>query len=488
MPYWITRAILPTLFAGIKLTGGQLYAQSGDDSPYSSYGFGDLIGPSQVSQVLMGGVGVGITDPFSTISVNPASYAALERPSFEVGGTGRFVTLSTAEQRVQRRNARFLGLTVGLPDHKKNWGLAFGVHPVSEVGYLIEDHATLSDGTDVRFEYSGAGGLNRAFAGAGATIWQQRDSTATRRRLTAGANFSYLFGSIDHQRKAYYPNGVGFANANFFSSLVLRAPSGNVGMQFTSELIPAKAMAERIKLRTERRAVRIAHRNRALPDSLHRVDPRTPRQAEPWRWMIGLAWEAPTSFGATSSDLATSFVVINNIEFQRDTISSSSNVTGTVELPAAYGIGASVFDSRWTIAADVRFREWRDLKIDVDGYQLPAGLATNITYALGASFRPVGERSGGGFLERSIWRAGVRYSQDYLVVQGNQLHEMGVSAGVSLPVLGSISRSRLTLGADLGRRGDEQRGTISERFIDLFVGITITPDFRERWLEKRRIE
>src|SRR5688572_19936029 len=65
--------------------------QQGSGSPYSAYGFGDLMGSTQVSQALMGGVGVALADPFSVAQVNPATYTALMRPAFEAGGVARFI-------------------------------------------------------------------------------------------------------------------------------------------------------------------------------------------------------------------------------------------------------------------------------------------------------------------------------------------------------------------------------------------------------------
>ena len=65
---------------------------------------------------------------------------------------------------------------------------------------------------------------------------------------------------------------------------------------------------------------------------------------------------------------------------------------------------------------------------------------------------------------------------------------MAFSTGVSLPIMGSSTRSRLNFGAELGERGTTDNGLIRERFASIFVGITITPDGREFWFRKRRIE
>jgi hypothetical protein len=78
--------------------------------------------------------------------------------------------------------------------------------------------------------------------------------------------------------------------------------------------------------------------------------------------------------------------------------------------------------------------------------------------------------------------------EDYLVVKNTQLDEIGMSFGMSLPVMGSSTRSRLNIGAELGERGSLENGLLRERFADVYIGISITPDLREQWFKKRRIE
>ena len=39
-----------------------------------------------------------------------------------------------------------------------------------------------------------------------------------------------------------------------------------------------------------------------------------------------------------------------------------------------------------------------------------------------------------------------------------------------------------------GKRSIAEDASISERFLHVHIGLTITPDLRERWLIKRRIE
>ncbi|MBK8339897.1 MAG: hypothetical protein IPK99_07795, partial [Flavobacteriales bacterium] len=132
-------------------------------------------------------------------------------------------------------------------------------------------------------------------------------------------------------------------------------------------------------------------------------------------------------------------------------------------------------------------RDWARLVVDVEGYSLPSEVRAGTTYALGANWTPLGTRNG-SFLGRTIYRIGVRHTQDYLVVKEQQLTETGLSLGFSFPLLNSMTRSRFNIGAELGQRGTTANGALLERFADLYIGITITPELRENWFRRRRID
>lgn len=428
-------------------------AQESLESPYTSYGFGDLLNTNQVVQAAMGGVGVAATDPYSVSAQQPASYAHLLKPTFEVGGLARWMRLRAAGGEQRLSTMRPLGLSVGIPFAQGKAGLALGLSPFTDVGYRINDQGALPDGATVRYAYEGSGGLNKAFAGLGTTVWQKRDSLANGHKLTVGANFVYLFGGIERTRKVYFPEGAYYLNTQAFSSLVMRGPAATVGLQYLGDL----------------------RRRSSLDD-------------EPLRWTVALSVDPGLAISARRTELVNSFTATTTgVETFRDTIAFTDGARGTVGLPTAYAIGFGVVSPTWTVTAEVRRRDWSALRIDVEGYALPEGLGPSMSYAVGAAWTPLGLRNG-SFLGRTTYRLGLRHAQDYLRVGGEALRSTALSAGLSLPLMGSTTRSRFNLGVDLGERTTPAAGRITEGFIDLFVGFTITPDIREVWFRKRRIE
>ena len=461
--------------------------QQGSGTPYSAYGLGDLMGNNQVSQALMGGVSIGLNDPFSVIHANPASYISLRLPAFETGLVSRALRFELGEASANGNRTEMLGLSLGIPigrgsflqgasQRANRWALALGVHPVSDVGYSISESAPLEGYGDLRFEYSGDGGLTRAFLGAALTLWQNNDTIEKGSRLSIGANLNYLFGHIEETRKAYYPISSNSYNTSVSTSLIVRSPTVNSSIQFSGDLIPLVKVKERLDRRW------------AAVSETDSVVQRTRRAAEPLRYSIALAAELPASLAAERTELVNSFVVGSfGVEFPYDTVRFQDGAKGTAELPLMIGAGFSIYNSRWTLALDHRRRDWSQYVVRVDDQELRSELVTHAIYALGASFRPAGN-GGGSLFERTTYRAGVRYAQDYRIVVGTQLQEIGMGFGMSLPLMNRTTRSRINFGVEARERGTTEGGLLRERSINFFVGITITPDVREQWFKKRRLE
>ena len=126
-----TAALLLVLDLGLATAS----AQGNGDSPYSAYGFGDLLPTGQVSQALMAGTGLAITEPYSVLLGNPASYSALARPVFEAGIAFRSTRSSSSVKSASGNDANFTGFSIGVPFANGKWGLAMGLTPFSDVSY-----------------------------------------------------------------------------------------------------------------------------------------------------------------------------------------------------------------------------------------------------------------------------------------------------------------------------------------------------------------
>jgi hypothetical protein len=472
----------------LMMVAGPALPQTGE-SPYSAYGLGTLVGNTQVPQLLMGGVAYALPDPAGISPANPASYTGLRKTAIEGGIAGGRVRYSSGEYEDTRNNSALLGFTLGIPWNNGRWALALGLLPVSSVNYRVDDRAPLSNGDEVILRYQGTGGLSRGFVGLARTIWQQRPDSLghLRGRLSLGVNYNYLFGTVEQTRLAVYPLGSNYTNFASYTGLVLRGGAVNMGLHYGGQLVSVERMERRRRLKDQER--KAAHQAwlEAHPDEEGRAPRPYRAPAVPWRFLIGLGSELPADLGAKRNLLETTFLIANGVDFVQDTVRYVDGQRGNLVIPPSYGAGVAVTGERWTITGDVRWRDWGALRLDVEDYSLNADLRRSTTYAFGASFRPAYERDR-EYLKRVIYRAGVRYTSDYLRVQDVQLDELAVSGGFSLPISEGNYLSRVHLGAVVGRRGDPAAQTLQEGFLNLYLGLTLTPNLRERWFAPTRIE
>ncbi|HOZ39719.1 MAG: hypothetical protein IPO05_08265 [Flavobacteriales bacterium] len=449
MRYYFISLSLAAALPSVVLGQGQ----QGSGSPYSAYGFGELLGSTQVVRASMGGVGIATYDPYGLDPSNPASYTGLIRPVFEAGIAMRTMRFEGASLSTKGNRTDLLGLSLGIPFKAGRWAVGFGLSPYSDVGYRITSAAPLSTGEgDVRYIYTGDGGLNKAFFGLAHAWESKRDSLGNGWRVSAGANYNHLFGQLVESRQAIYPVG-GFYNSNASNRLFLRDGVISLGTQVQSDLVK-----------------------------------RVVRSDEGLRFMVGVTVELGTSLRADRTQVVNSFSYsASGVELPFDTVQYLNEVAARVELPVAFGLGFGVSNAHWSLSMEHRMRDWTKLVADEASGARVNDLGVQRTTSLGGSFRPAGD-VGGNFWERTIYRLGFRYMEDYLVVKNTQLDEIGMSFGMSLPVMGSSTRSRLNIGAELGERGSLENGLLRERFADVYIGISITPDLREQWFKKRRIE
>lgn len=434
----------------VDLGLGAVTAQDGGGSPYSAFGLGDMITTGQATQAMMAGAGLGLPEPYSLVPGNPASYTALHRPVFEVAGLFRSRNISSSLASSTRKDARFMGFTIGVPFSRGNWGLGMGLSPVSEVDYLLARNTTI--GADpVQYKYTGSGGLNKAFFGLGRTLYRQRtDSLGNAgHRVTVGADFNFLFGNLTQTRDAIYPRDLGYNNVRAFSTMILRTPMFNASLMWQGDLTRKK----------------------------HRDDGN-------WRWTVGLSANLPASFNARYREEVYTYVVAAGVENIRDTTGFSES-KGNIRLPLGTGIAIGVQNQQWGVTLEMRQRDWGATEVEVPGYSMAAPMQEAVSMIGAVRYQPGTE---GSAFNRSVYRLGIRHDREAQMVRGQGLGGSTLSAGLSVPLNAMQTNSWLHIGGEFGQRGGTDDGLLRERQFALWVGVTFTPWRGERWFTPFKIQ
>ncbi len=406
------RQIIVGLFI---LIAGVAVAQEGTTSPYSFYGIGTLKFHGTVENRLMGGLGV-FSDSIHLNLQNPASYAGLRLVNFSVGGSHKASTQKT-ETESQNTSATTLDyISMGIPMGKL--GMGFGVIPYTSVGY--DFYSEVPDGLT---QYSGSGGLNKAYLSAGYQVTPE---------LSVGIDANYNFGKIENTTTTQKDIELGTETYN---------RSEILGFSFNFGALYKKMISENLELTGS------------------------------------VSFTPGTSFTSANSRKISTVRIIPAGIFtvdERDVPVADTNFTFPSQLTIGAGIGKPKY---WGFGAEYtnqKTSNFTNRSFDID----------NVVYKNASKYRLGGYyipnyNSFGNYFKRVVYRAGARYEQTGLNVDGQDINEFGISFGVGLPV-GRLF-SNMNLGIEIGSRGTTDFGLIKENFFNTFLSFSLN----DRWFEKR---
>lgn len=434
------------------------WAQNSNISPYSRFGLGDLHDQLHTEQFSMGGLSIPVTDPFALNVANPASYHNLARPLFSVGMRLHLLNLHTATESRSNQNHTINNLAVAFPLAQRKWGLSVGVMPFSTIGYNITQPST---DENLYFEYSGEGGLTKAFIGNAFQLYNRVDSIGNRTTFSAGANISYIFGNVDRLRKSIYNEGATGYNFRVRDALRVDDISFDFGVNFTTHL-------------------------RKMTD-----DDRSYTKL-----ILGATFRLPKSLGADGSLLAEtySFSSANQSETAVDTVNYIDYGNTGLNMPLGFGAGVALDIvtrgfQKILVGVEYRTEMWSDFRDPVENAMPVDELGDSQKFIVGLDFLP-NSRTSRRIFSKIHYRLGGRYEQMSAIVDNQQLEAYGISFGAGIPI--SLKRpqspSTFNIGVEMGRRGTTENNLLQEDYLMISIGLTLMPHFRNGWFVQRKYD
>lgn len=385
-------------------------------TPYSRLGYGILGENATGAQRQMGGVGYAGQDSRQVNTMNPASYAHTDSLTF-LWNVGIDLTNVWSKENGKSGYSFGGGLDYITSGFKiaKNLGGSFGVVPFSSVGYSFGNN--LNGGSESRI---GEGSISELYLGAG---WEPV------KHLSLGANFSYMFGTIDNYTYIY-------STTTSLYDRVMEVRDWNVhlGVQYSLELN-----------RRDRVVVGLTYSPRK---SLH-----------------GHTWGTYYDVSGDS---------------KLDTV-GYTKMGGKYQLPNTYGVGVSYRHGNKLMGEiDFTYQDWSKAKYTpLEGFESSTFKFDNRwKVAAGLQYVP---NYRGSYLKRTAYRVGAFYNHDYQNVGGNNVRDYGVSAGVGLPALGS--KTVINLGLEWRHRYSSPAMLIKENYLN----VTLSVNFNEMWFWKNKI-
>ncbi|KQS46559.1 MULTISPECIES: hypothetical protein [Flavobacterium] len=395
-------------------------AQEGSASPYSFYGIGDARFKGTTENRSMGGLSI-LPDSIHMNLQNPATFASLKLTSFTAGGSFSVSNLKTREATAKAQRTTIDYLAVAFPAGKL--GVGFGLMPYTSVGYKINSFSDV-EGVPDR-SYSGKGGMNKVFLGAGYQITS---------KLSLGADFSYNFGSIETKSLLSQDVQYGTREMNVSD---LSGVSFNTGLVFTTKIKKLDFV------------------------SSVTYSPQANLKSENER-------KIATLVGSSQSE-----IVVEEKEIE---VADSD-----LKLPSKFAFGLGLGKKgEWFVGAEVTLQE--SSKFGNRYNDITNVSYENATrYSLGGYFVPDYD-SFTSYWNRVTYRAGFKYENTGLVVGDTSIKDYGMTMGLGLPVGGTISN--LNIGFEYGRKGTTHAGLVKETYANIFLSLSLN----DRWFVKRKYE
>tara|TARA_R110000850_G_scaffold254614_1_gene380160 strand:- start:46948 stop:48192 length:1245 start_codon:yes stop_codon:yes gene_type:complete len=392
-------------------------AQEATSSPYSFFGVGSLNFRGTVENRSMGGISM-YSDSIHLNLQNPSGYAHLNLVNFSIGATHKYVTQETENESGQASSTSINYLALGIPLGPK-FGAGFGVLPLTAVGYDLE---SISGNSTV--QNSGSGGMNKVFLSLAYKVTEN---------LSIGVDGNYNFGNIENQT-LLVNDEVQFATRETNRSN-LSGLSVNFGATYKAMLNEKLEMFSSVT-----------------------YTPETDLNSENFR-----------NFAS---------VLIPASGFQIDVDSRDVDIADTdLTLPSQISLGFGVGQARkWFVGAEYtnqKSSNFRNRTFTVDN----VSFSDASRYKLGGFYTPR-HNAISGYFNKVTYRAGMRYEDTGLVVNGENINEFGISFGVGLPV-GRLF-SNINVGFEVGSRGTTNAGLVKENFFNTFISLSLN----DRWFVK----
>ncbi len=394
----------------------------GVQSPYSIQGIGELVSPALVTNISMGGLGISAASIWNLNNMNPALLARNTFSSFDMSISANLKTVATEETSQRLTGGALDYVVLGIPVIPSRWTLSSGLQKYSHVSFNLVSIDSLS-AEDVRIATSfiGTGGLNQFYISNGLQVTKN---------LLLGVKGSYLFGPVENERIIRIEGDnthTAFVDRVTFSDVQL-----GLGAVFIQEL-----------------------KNDILLN-------------------LGAIYDMGIDLRAKRSQFKETRIA-NDVAVYTDTILYKNQ--GNVGLPAKYGVGLSLEKTnRWLAGIEFAVQNWSEYRTFEGNQEV---MANSYKIAVGGQFVP-DAASVNSYLKRMTYRMGFNFKQTPFLWQDQNVNEVGVSLGFSLPLRGY---SNLNLGAEFGRRGDLSQGQIEERYTRIYFGVS----FNDRPWQKRPI-
>jgi len=413
------RLKIKALIIWLFISSVNIWAQDGSPSPYSFFGLGDASFDGGAINIGMGQTSV-YTDSLHYFLNNPASLAELKYVNLKLGIKNTFIDQEDVNNKIWTSAHNINYFALGFPIGKK-FGAGFGILPETSTKYNI--YTPTDDGV---YSFQGSGGLSKIFIAGAYKI---------NKNFSAGIEYQYHFGFLQHDY-IWVPNN---------SSIYTRDNNYEDFSGGTFKL--SLNYHKNLKKNKYFQAV-VNHR---------------------------LQTNLSTNFYGSIRLIR----IVTNGEYPVSEDLKPEQTAQTL-LPSSTSLGVGYGEkNKWFVNSEFTYQNLSDFK---NPFYDPAYVQYKDAFAtrLGGFYKPE-YNSITSYWKRVTYRAGAYFKNTGLNIYGEDIRDFGITFGLGLPGLKSISN--LNLGMEIGRRGIKTGNLVLENYFNLHISLSLN----DRWFVKRKI-
>ncbi len=404
-----------------------VWAQTILNSPYSYLGMGEIQTGDNVTQMMMGGIGVSNSNGIYTNTVNPALLARNRYTNLEVGVNTEYKTLQDYRQQQKVFGGNYQSLNLTLPISNR-WTMSVGIRPHSAVEYETRSYRRLNLlGVDsLIYSYKGSGGVSKVTISNGVRISKE---------LYLGLQMDYLFGQVNR----------------------------NVATQNMSDGQYYKVQLEDLTSYSDFQfKAGFAYRANLKNDLFLNM---------------GATLDLNSSLNANQVKRFATMDLSGITVINADTLEKSAAFTQQIPVAKRFGLSVEKL-AKWMVGVDYTYTDWSKVNNNLGR---SATLPASHKVAVGGEYTPDIE-SISNYFKRTTYRVGASYEKTPYDFLGNGSYavDKNLSFGVALPLR---NLSLLNIAYQVGRRGLITDNGMEEQYHRLTLGLT----FSDLWFQKQKI-
>ena len=389
-------------------------AQEGNSSPYSFYGLGISSFKGSIENQAMGGLSI-LGDSTHINFRNAAGYGSLKLTNFTIAASHNEIDLSADGREGHNTSTTIDYLALAFPVSKKV-GVGFGLIPETSVDYEI-----LNAGETSLTQYSGRGGVNRAFLAAGVELFKG---------FRIGAEGSYNFGNI--RNEVIQVDSDQQYSVREIDRSDIKGLTYNFGAQFEKAFAKKYKLYSSVSFQPERSLT--LENDRSLQSVVY-----------------------------SQTDNA----VVSVIDSQDFSLEDTETI-----VPNMYSFGLGLGEvNKWFAGGQVEYLE--SSKMTNRAFVTPdATYDDSFKYRLGGYFVP-DYNSITSYWSRVTYRLGARFEETGLMIQNESIDEFGISFGLGLPLGRGFSNANITF--EYGQRGTTNASLVKEDIFKVGLSLSLNP-------------